>query len=121
MRPSSVSGTTATAPGCRMYSRVADPPSGRRTLSRTTCRKWPLSSSSREVVCSTRWLSSAMGSMPPILSVSVQVAPHEAREGEREEQRAGDGVELPALRRDLARALFQQQAHAADQKIQQHQ
>ena len=45
-----------------------------------------------------------------------EVAPDEPGKGQRDEQRAGDGIELPALRGDLARMSLQHQTKAADDK-----
>src|SRR5256885_14962244 len=44
----------------------------------------------------------------------------ETGEGQRQEQRSRDGIELPALGRDLPHTALQQQRHAADDEVQQH-
>ena len=117
-RPSSSMGTITTAPGCTTYSRVAVPPSGRRTVSRKACRKRAL----EQLLAVDRWISiRCLSSTWRHSCACAQVAPDEAGKGEGDEQRAGDGVELPALRRDLAGALLQQQAEAADDEVQHHQ
>src|SRR5690606_3008534 len=108
-RPSSSSAITITAPGCSTYSRVASVPAGRRTVSRTTCRKCPRSSSVRASGTSFR-CSSAM----PLL---VEVAVDEAREGQGGKEGGGGGVELPALRVDLASTVLEPQAERADHEV----
>ena len=46
-----------------------------------------------------------------------EVAVGETREGKRDEERTGNGVELPTLRRDLTNALLHQQAYAPCQQV----
>ena len=104
-----------TAPGCKIYSREATAPSGSATVSRTACKNRPLKSSSLLSVFSIKWMF-CMGVNLPV-PVCEQIAVYKPGKSKCQKKRSGDGVKLPALRRDLPNLIFKQQTHATYQQV----